>query len=101
VIAAAFVFVYVAGQNLVTRRIGPAPTLEVAEAIGAAGFALVGIGGLTFAAAFLENFLDYGTKGSLLSGGTIPLANLAVGIEVAGAVALLFDEFLDQVVFKR
>jgi multicomponent Na+:H+ antiporter subunit B len=100
VIAATFVFVYVAGQRLVTRRVGPAPSLEVAEAIGAAGFVLVGVGGLIFAGAFLENFLSYGTKGDLLSGGTVPLSNLAVGVEVTAAFALVLDELLDQVVFR-
>jgi multicomponent Na+:H+ antiporter subunit B len=99
IVATAFVFLYVAGQRLVTRRLGPAPSLEVAEALGAAGFALIGVGGLVFAVAFLENFLGFGTKGDLLSGGTMPLSNFAVGIEVAGAFALILDELLDQVVF--
>jgi multicomponent Na+:H+ antiporter subunit B len=100
VVATAFLFVYVAGQQLVTRRVGPAPSLEVAEALGAAAFALVGVGGLIFAGAYLENFLSYGTKGDLLSGGTLPLSNLAVGVEVTGAFALVLGELLDQVVFR-
>jgi multicomponent Na+:H+ antiporter subunit B len=83
------------------RRVSPEPALEVAEASGAAGFALLGLGGLLFGATFFENFLPFGTKGSLLSGGTIPLSNLAVGLEVAGALGLIVSEFLDQMVLRR
>jgi multicomponent Na+:H+ antiporter subunit B len=101
ILAAALVFVYVAGQYVLLRRVSPEPALEVAEASGAAGFALLGLGGLLFGATFFENFLPFGTKGSLLSGGTIPLSNLAVGLEVAGALGLIVSEFLDQMVLRR
>jgi multicomponent Na+:H+ antiporter subunit B len=101
VIASALVLVYTAGQHVVTRGLRPIELTEAVEAAGAAGFALVGVGGLVFAAAFFENFIDTGSQGALLSGGTIPLANLAVGLEVAGAFALVLVDLLDQVVLKR
>ena len=37
----------------------------------------------------------------LLSAGTIPVGNVAVGIEVAGAVALIFAEFLEQALLEE
>ena len=101
VLAAALLFTYVAGRALALRRVNPIGVAELIEAAGAGGFVLVGIGGLIFAAAFLENFLGYGKAGSLLSGGTIPLGNVAVGVEVGGAFALVLVEFLDQVVLVR
>ena len=69
----------------------------------AVGFLLSGLnlfamtaGGLIAGVAFLYNFVPLGTAGNLLSAGTIPLLNVAVGIEVAGAMTLTFSEFLDQ-----
>jgi multicomponent Na+:H+ antiporter subunit B len=53
-----------------------------------------------FAAAAMENFLPFGTAGSLLSGGTIPVLNVAVGVEVTGAVTLILTEFLDQALLR-
>ena len=72
-----------------TRPVEPIAPLELTDAVGAIGFALIGGGGLVFGLAALHNFLGYGISGSLFSGGVIPLANTAVGLEVAGAVGLL------------
>jgi multicomponent Na+:H+ antiporter subunit B len=53
------------------------------------------------AGATLQNFIALGTSGDILSGGTIPLGNVIVGIEVTGAVALVLSEFLDQALLGR
>jgi multicomponent Na+:H+ antiporter subunit B len=97
VLATAWLLVYLAGARL-RRGDGPRPVIaaEIGEASGAIGFALIGFGGLVFASAYLENFLPLGVAGNLLSAGTYPLLNLAVGIEVAGAVLLILGELLDQ-----
>ena len=47
---------------------------------------------------FLFNFLPKGTPGELLSAGVIPLYNLFIGIEVAGAILTIF---LALVIFKE
>ncbi len=47
---------------------------------------------------FLFNFLPKGTLGELLSAGVIPLYNLFIGIEVAGAILTIF---LALVIFKE
>jgi multicomponent Na+:H+ antiporter subunit B len=75
--------------------------VEAAEAAGAAAYILVALGGLVFAGAAMENFLPYGTQGKLLSGGTIPVLNVAVGVEVCGAIALILSELLDQAMLSR
>jgi multicomponent Na+:H+ antiporter subunit B len=95
-LGAALFVVFVAGNRHAMSRAGPVGVLDAAEAAGAAGFALVGLGGLVFAGAVFENFLPLGTSGDLLSGGTVPLGNVAVGLEVAGAFALILSELLDQ-----
>jgi multicomponent Na+:H+ antiporter subunit B len=95
ILAAALLLVYTAGQAIALERVRPLAVVELADAVGAAAYALVAIGGLVFATVAMENFLPFGTQGSLLSGGMIPVLNVAVGIEVAGAITLIVTEFLD------
>jgi multicomponent Na+:H+ antiporter subunit B len=101
VLASAAVLVYTSGQYLALRRVRGMTPLELADALGAAGFALIAVGGLIFGTAALDNFLGFGVVGSLYSGGIIPLANVSVGIEVAGGVTLIVAEFLDQALMRR
>jgi multicomponent Na+:H+ antiporter subunit B len=96
VLASAFVLVHVAGRYLILKRVRPMPLVEITEAGGAAGFVLIGLGGIIAGSTFLFNFLPLGEPGTLLSAGMIPLLNISVGLEVAGAVVLLFSEFLEQ-----
>jgi multicomponent Na+:H+ antiporter subunit B len=101
ILGAATVLVYASGQYLALRRVRTLTALELADAAGAAGFALVAVGGLVFGLAALHNFLGYGVLGSLWSAGTIPILNTAVGIEVAGGLTLIVAEFLDQALLRR
>jgi multicomponent Na+:H+ antiporter subunit B len=96
VLAAGPLAVLVAGRYLAARRLAPDWALEAMDAAGAAGYALMGVGGLVFASVYLKNFLPLGIPGHLLSGGFIPLNSIAVGIEVTGAFLLVWSEFLDQ-----
>jgi multicomponent Na+:H+ antiporter subunit B len=99
IVAAAVVLVYVAGQRIARRREPSMTALELTHALGAAGFVLIALGGLLGVAA-MYNFLGYGLEGSLWSGGTIPVLNASVGIEVAGAITLIVAEFLDQALLR-
>ena len=47
---------------------------------------------------FFFNYLPKGTPGELLSAGAIPLYNIFIGIEVAGAILTIFLAF---VIFKE
>jgi multicomponent Na+:H+ antiporter subunit B len=96
VVAGALLLAYAGGQGLRLRRVGSITLLEGTEALGAAGFLALALAGLIAAGTLLKNFLALGTSGMLLSAGTIPVGNVAVGLEVAGAVALVFSEFLEQ-----
>jgi multicomponent Na+:H+ antiporter subunit B len=96
VLAAGPMALFLAGRVLRTRFAAPHSLLELAEALGAAGFAMVGLGGLIFAGVLFKNFLPLGTTGHLLSGGQIDVASVAVGVEVAGAFMVGWSEFLDQ-----
>jgi multicomponent Na+:H+ antiporter subunit B len=57
---------------------------------------MLGICGITFAGAFLANFIRQGQLGVLFSGGSVPLFNIAVGVEVACGMTVLLAQFLAQ-----
>jgi multicomponent Na+:H+ antiporter subunit B len=101
IVAGALLLAYAAGQVVRLRRVGSIALLEGIEALGAAGFLALALGGLIAAGALLKNVLPLGTSGTLLSAGTIPVGNVAVGVEVAGAVALIFAEFLEQALLEE
>jgi multicomponent Na+:H+ antiporter subunit B len=96
VLAAGPIAIMLAGRYLALKRVAPHFALEALESIGAASYAMIGLGGLIFASVYFKNFLPLGKPGMLLSAGTMPLNSIAVGLEVTGAFLLVWTEFLDQ-----
>ncbi len=101
VLATAPLALFLAGRYLRTRFVSPHTLLEVGEAVGAAGYAMVGVAGLVFVGIFFKNFLPLGIAGHLLSAGQIDVASTAVGLEVSGAFLVAWSEFLDQAMMIR
>ena len=102
VILASAIYVVYLGTNYVTvERFQPAPLLEASDGVGASGYVFIGLLGLLVGASFLSNVVGLGVAGNLISGGTIPLLNLVVGVEVAAGFAILASEFLDQTAVIR
>lgn len=101
VLAGAFVLVYLGGRFRTLTRVSPAAGSEVADAVGAGTFILIGLIGLVSGAAFLQDVLPLGPVGKLYSSGTIPLINLAVGLEVGAGFLLILSEFLRQTLQVR
>jgi multicomponent Na+:H+ antiporter subunit B len=102
VILASAVYVAYLGTNYVTvERFQPSALLEATDGVGASGYVVIGLLGLLAGADFLANVVGLGGTGNLISGGTIPLLNLVVGVEVAGGFAILAREFLDQTAVIR
>lgn len=99
--AASFLIVFLGGGFMAMRKLAPHGLAELADSAGAAGYALIGLGGMVFASAFFKNFLGLGTPGELVSAGTIPLNSMAVGLEVTGAFVLVWSEFLEQTLVVR
>ncbi|HEX3316428.1 MAG TPA: MnhB domain-containing protein [Solirubrobacteraceae bacterium] len=97
-LACAVLLLYLAGELISERRLRPSSAMEAVHTAGAAGFVALGVGGLIAGAELMTNFIDLGTANKLLSGGTIPLGNVAVGVEVTGGFVLLFAEFIEQAV---
>jgi multicomponent Na+:H+ antiporter subunit B len=101
VLATGALLVYLSGEYVTLRRVSPEKLIDVGASAGTIGFVAIGFLGLLAGAAFLQNILPLGLPGALLSAGTIPLINLAVGLEVAGAFVLLVAEFLEQTLVVR
>jgi multicomponent Na+:H+ antiporter subunit B len=101
ILAAGPLPVFVAGRYLRMKRIAPHQVVELGEALGAAGYALVGVSGLVFVGIFFKNFLPLGIPGHLLSGGQMDVASVFVGLEVSGAFLVAWSEFLDQAMLVK
>lgn len=90
---------YLGADYRALERIRPVGLFEVGDALSASAYLVTGLAGLIGGTAFLANtLLPYGTFNTLSSGGTVPLLNAAVGMEVACAVVVLLARFLDQAV---
>ncbi|WP_405513824.1 hydrogen gas-evolving membrane-bound hydrogenase subunit E [Streptomyces canus] len=90
---------YLGADYRALERVRPVGLYETGDAIATSAYVVTGLAGLIGGTAFLANtVLPYGTFNTLSSGGTVPLLNAAVGMEVACAVVVLLARFLDQAV---
>jgi multicomponent Na+:H+ antiporter subunit B len=97
ILATAFIMIYLAGQVLVFRRLGPVVITDATEAVGAGGFVAIGLAAMLQGLPFLSNYLPLGSvPGAVSSSGTIALISFFVGIEVAAAFVLIVSELLEQ-----
>jgi multicomponent Na+:H+ antiporter subunit B len=102
VLATAFILIYLAGHFLAFERVSPVDVTDAVEAVGAAGFAAIGLAAVAMGLPFLTNFLGLGTiPGAVSSSGTIALISFFVGLEVAAAFVLIVSELLDQALLLR
>ncbi|HEY6495469.1 MAG TPA: hydrogen gas-evolving membrane-bound hydrogenase subunit E [Trebonia sp.] len=102
VLASALILLYLAGESLTFRRLSPVALLDAAEAMGAGGFAAVGLAAIAQGLPYLNDFLPLGTiPGAVSSSGTIALISFLVGIEVASAFVLIVGELLEQTLLVR
>ena len=101
-LASALVLVYLSGEYLTFRRLSPVAFLDAVEAVGAAGFAVIGLIPIVLGLPYLDNFVPLGKiPGAVSSGGVIPLISFFVGLEVAAAFTLIIGEFLEQTLLVR
>ena len=102
ILATAFILIYLSGEFLVFRRFSPVDLTDAVEAVGAGGFAAIGVGAVAMGLPYLTNFLPLGTvPGAVSSSGTIALISFFVGLEVAAAFILIVGELLEQTLFIR
>ena len=102
VLATAFVLVYLAGEFLVFKRFSPVALTDAVEAVGAGGFAAVGLVAVLLGLPYLKDYLPLGQMaGAVSSSGTIALISFFVGLEVAAAFILITGELLEQTLLIR
>ena len=102
ILATAFILVYLSGEFLVFKRFSPVDLTDVVEAVGAGGFAAIGVSAVAMGLPYLDNFLPLGsTPGAVSSSGTIALISFFVGLEVAAAFILIVGELLEQTLLIR
>jgi multicomponent Na+:H+ antiporter subunit B len=100
-LATGVLLIYLAGEFQDLHGLYREVTLERAAALGAGAYLAVGLLGLAAGGAFLENVGPLGRTGDVVSAGTVPLINLAVGLAIAGGVILLVTTFLHQTLVLR
>jgi multicomponent Na+:H+ antiporter subunit B len=96
VLAAAFVFVFLAVEYHAYVRVATTTYSEPVESVGAAGYVVLGLLALAFGDAFMENFLPFGVTGRLRSGGSAAIVNWASALAVAGGFLVIFSEYLEE-----
>jgi len=101
VLAAAPLLLFLAGRYLLVRNVHPMHALDLAEGTGAGGFTVIALLGAVIGAAVMANFIGKGQVASVFSGGTLPVFNLLVGLEVVAGVTLVLYEFMEQTLFVR
>ena len=102
VLATSFILLYLSGEFLVFERISPVDITDAVEAVGAGGFAAVGVTAVGLGLAYLTNFLPLGSSpGAVSSSGTIALISFFVGLEVGAAFVLVVSELLEQTLLVR
>jgi multicomponent Na+:H+ antiporter subunit B len=101
VLASAFILVYLSGEFFTFRRLSPVALVDAVEALGAGGFAAVGLAAVVMNLPFLYNYLPLGQfPGAISSSGTIALISFFVGLEVAAAFVLIVGELLEQTLLR-
>ena len=100
-LATAFYFIYLSGEYADLTKFIPDHLLDLLEAAGAAGLAVIAFVPLLLGQPFMKNMLPLGKAGDLLSAGIFPLCNIAVGTEVAAGFLLLVSSFLRQMLLVR
>jgi len=102
ILATAFILVYLSGEFLVFKRFSPVNLTDAVEAVGAGGFAAIGVAAVPMGLAFLTNYLPLGqVPGAVSSSGTIALISFFVGLEVGAAFILIVGELLEQTLLIR
>lgn len=101
ILATAPLLIYMAGEFQNFRKAVPRTLVHSSEALGACGYGLIGLGCMAAGGAFLQNILPLGTTGSIISGGTIPLIDISVGLEVSGGLALLLIVYMEETLERK
>ena len=90
ILASSYVLLMLAfGKEFVQKDL-PLSLDSKLDCLGAFAFAMIAILGYVFGGKFFNNFLSqYGQELKLISSGTIPLSNIAIGLKVGASLFLV------------
>ena len=91
ILASSYVLLMLAFGGEFVKKDLPLSLVSKLDCLGAFMFILIAILGLVFGGAFFVNFLvdKYGQPLHLLSAGTIPFSNIAIGLKVGASLFLV------------
>jgi multicomponent Na+:H+ antiporter subunit B len=98
ILATAPLLVYVCENTKAFKRVTSHSVVEVIEAMGAGGYALIGLAGLAMGVPLLTNILPLGKTGDVWSSGTIALISATVGLEVTASFLLVVFTYLQEII---
>ncbi len=98
ILASALLLVYLADNTDAFRRITSHTAVELAEAIGAGAYVLIGLAPLLLGLPLLTNWLPLGTTGDVFASGNIALISATVGVEVTAAFLLVLYTYLEEII---
>jgi multisubunit Na+/H+ antiporter MnhB subunit len=90
ILASSYVLLMLAfGRELVEKNL-PSALSSKLDCIGAFAFGMIAVLGFVFGGVFFTNFLvEYSQQFNLISAGTIPLSNIAIGVKVGASLFLV------------
>lgn len=98
ILATAPLLIYLSENTEAFRRITSHAAAEVIEAIGAGGYAVIGLAPLLMGLPLLTNILPLGITGDVFSSGTIALISATVGVEVTCSFLTVIYSYLEEIV---
>jgi multicomponent Na+:H+ antiporter subunit B len=98
ILATAPLLVYLCENTKAFKRVTSHSAVEVIEAMGAGGYALIGLAGLAMGVPLLTNVLPLGKTGDVWSSGTIALISATVGLEVTASFLLVVFTYLQEII---
>jgi multicomponent Na+:H+ antiporter subunit B len=101
ILATALLLVYLTSDHTLFQRVTPIVIVQAVESVGVGGYVLLGMIGVFYGMAFLQNVLPLARPGQLYAGGLIPLINIAGALAVGAGLVLLLVDFLEQVLQLR
>ncbi len=101
ILSSAPLLLYLCGSYPRFRGAAAPRLIEIAEALGAAGYIIIGGACVALGGMFLENLLPLGKTGTLTSGGIVPFINLGVGLEVSGGFVLILLVYLEELMEEK
>lgn len=91
-IAGAMLLLYMSSKDFRANMKG----FKVLEGSMGSIYVLIGIIGILAGSYFLENVLEIGQLGNLLSGGLIPIVYILIGLKVGSELTGIFDYFMKE-----